>query len=400
MVQSCKVLVVGQGYVGLPLTIAASKVGHKVYGYDKNSVLIDDLKKGKSTIIDFSDGQIEKARSLSGLQFINSIPVDIKFDVVVICVPTPLTEKREPDLSYIKVALIEISQIIQKDTLIILESTVATGTTRQYVLGELVNLSGLPESEIHLAYSPERIDPSNSIWNLSNTPKLLSGISVESINLAYNFYSSFVKTLVVCDSVEIAEMAKLLENSFRLVNISFINEMYILCQKMQIEIQEVIRAASTKPYGFLPFFPSVGIGGHCIPVDPIYLADVARKNGVSSQMINVADEVNIQMPKFFAKVAATRLGNLKGKKIIVIGVAYKPNVADVRETPVESLIVSLQSEGAHVVWHDDLVKVWRGQSSTPLGNDYDLAILATLHDYLDLSKIGDVPILNTQSSIL
>ena len=196
-----------------------------------------------------------------------------------------------------------------------------------------------------------------------------------------------------------AETAKLLENSFRLVNISFVNEISIFCQKLGIDINAVINAASTKPYGFMPFYPSIGVGGHCIPVDPLYLSNKARVIGAPTRFIDLADQINLEMPGYFVGRAEEKLGGLKSKKVLVIGVSYKPNVSDVRETPVESLIIGLKQKGAQVSWHDDLVKEWNGENSVSLTSDFDLAIIATPHDYLDLTKLENVPILNTRGSI-
>jgi len=190
-----------------------------------------------------------------------------------------------------------------------------------------------------------------------------------------------------------------LENSFRLVNISFINELSIFCQKLGIDVNNVIKAAATKPYGFMPFYPSIGVGGHCIPVDPLYLANKAREIGAPTRFIELADQINQEMPGYFVGRAEEKVGGLKSKKVLVVGVSYKPNVADVRETPVEALILGLKNKGAEVFWHDDLVKEWSGEKSVALSNEYDLAIIATPHTYLDLTKLGDMPILNTRGSI-
>ena len=202
-----------------------------------------------------------------------------------------------------------------------------------------------------------------------------------------------------CESLEIAETAKLLENTFRLINISFINELAIFCQKLNIDINQVIKAAATKPYGFMPFYPSIGVGGHCIPVDPLYLANKAREIGAPTRFIDLADQINQEIPDYFVGRAEEKLGGLKGAKVLVVGVSYKPNVADVRETPVEALILGLKQKGAMVVWHDDLVKEWNSEKSVPLSSDFDLAIIATPHDYLDLTRLGNVPILNTRGSV-
>jgi UDP-N-acetyl-D-glucosamine dehydrogenase len=283
--------------------------------------------------------------------------------------------------------------------LVIIESTISPGTTRKLLLPILVETSGLSEKEFHLAYSPERIDPLNKEWNIKNTPKLVAGLTDQAAKLAQEFYSKFVDQVVICPTVEVAETAKLLENSYRLVNISFINELSIFCQKMAIDINEVVKAAATKPYGFMPFYPSVGVGGHCIPVDPIYLSEAAKSAGAGSRFIDLADEINQAMPSYFVERAKQIIDGVKSKKILVIGLSYKPNVADVRESPVISLIEQLRKSGAEVFWHDELVKSWNGQESTPISSDFDLAIIATPHDYLELSALKDVPILNTRSSI-
>jgi UDP-N-acetyl-D-glucosamine dehydrogenase len=261
------------------------------------------------------------------------------------------------------------------------------------------SVSKFGDEDFTVAFSPERVDPLNDTWGIQNTPKLLSALTEDGYRLAFNFYSKFVNTIIKCDSVEVAETAKLLENSFRLINISFINEISIFCQKLGIEVNQVIEAAATKPFGFMPFYPSVGVGGHCIPVDPIYLATAAKSIGVPTRLIDLADQINQEMPGYFVGRAEEKIGGLNDKKVLVIGVSYKPNIADVRETPVEALILGLRDKGAEVFWHDDLVKEWNDERSVDLSNVYDLAIIATPHAYLDLTKLGDVPILNTRGSI-
>jgi UDP-N-acetyl-D-glucosamine dehydrogenase len=250
-----------------------------------------------------------------------------------------------------------------------------------------------------IAYSPERIDPLNQKWNLVNTTKIVAGLTEVSKLRAKELYLSIIDNVVESSSLEAAETAKLLENSFRLVNISLINEISIFCRKYGIDVTEVVRLAATKPYGFMPFYSGLGAGGHCIPVDPLYLADKSREIGVFLNIIEVADSINRNMPGYFVNIAEEKLSSLNGKRVLVIGVSYKPNVADVRETPVEALILGLKDKGAEVFWHDDLVKEWNGEKSVTLSSEYDLAILATPHDYLDLTKLRDVPILNTRGSI-
>lgn len=283
--------------------------------------------------------------------------------------------------------------------LVIIESTVEPGTVRKVVLPLLEKSSGLDVEDFYLAFSPERIDPGNKVWTLKTVPKLIAGVSEKSTKIAIDFYSKFIDKLVPVANFEIAETAKLLENTFRFINISFVNELAMFCNALGIEIKDVINAAATKPYGFMPFNPSVGVGGHCIPVDPIYLANAANAIGAPIRFIELADQINQEIPVHFVDRADEKIGGLKAKKILVIGVSYKPNVADVRESPVGALITGLKQKGAQVFWHDDLVKVWNGEESVALSSDFDLAIIATPHEYLDLSKLGYVPILNTRGSI-
>jgi len=394
-----QISVVGQGYVGLPLAIAAADAGFTVYGIDVNAKKIAYLKAGKSFIEDLADNVIKK--SIDSKRYIPTS--DSKHinqsEVILICVPTPLTEVHKPDLSALIEATITVGRNLKKGAIVIVESTIEPGTCRNILLPILLKESGLMLDDFDLAYSPERIDPTNRNWGITNTPKLVAGITPSAAEKAEAFYGKFIESITSCSSIEIAETAKLLENSFRLVNISFINELTIFCQKIGIDIVEVISAAATKPYGFMPFYPSIGVGGHCIPVDPLYLANAAKLVGAPTRFIDLADQVNQEMPGYFVARAEEKIGGLKDKKVLVVGVSYKPNVSDVRETPVETLISELKQKGAQVCWHDDLVKVWNGEESVALSSDFDLAIIATPHDYLDFSKLGDVPILNTRGSI-
>jgi len=394
-----QITVVGQGYVGLPLAIAASIAKYTVFGLDNNQEKISALSSGKSTIEDLSDESIRQGiESKCYLPTTDSLVIRDS-DVVLICVPTPLSEDHKPDLTALIGAITTVGKNLKAGSLVIVESTIEPGTCRNKLLPILIKESGLTESDFELAYSPERIDPTNKTWQINNTPKLVAGLTEVAANRAKEFYAKFIDSITLCSSLEIAETSKLLENSFRLINISFINELAIYCQKIGIDIAEVIAAAATKPYGFMPFYPSIGVGGHCIPVDPIYLANAAKAAGAPTRFIDLADEVNLSMPGYFVGRAEEKLGDLKAKKVLVVGVSYKPNVADVRESPVEALITGLKQKGAQVSWHDDLVKEWNGEKSVALSSDFDLAIIATPHDYLDLTKLGNVPILNTRGSI-
>jgi UDP-N-acetyl-D-glucosamine dehydrogenase len=393
-----KLVIIGQGYVGLPLAMAAAKSGFKVTGIDIDSTKISGINNRKSPVEDISDSEISAAIDSGNYKASSEIHIDPSTEIICICVPTPLGSNHQPDLEILKAATADVGKNLKPGMLVIIESTIQPGTTRNVVVPILEKESGLRRDNFLVAYSPERIDPMNKKFTIKNTPKLVAGLTPEAATKAKEFYSKFIDQVDVCDSLEVAETAKLLENSFRLVNISFINELAMFCQKIGIDINDVIKAASTKPYGFMPFYPSVGVGGHCIPVDPLYLAEAARAVGAPTRFIELADEINLAMPTYFVGRASEMLGGLKDKKVLVIGVSYKPNVADTRETPVAALIAGLAKSGAVVSWHDDLVKNWNGQSSVALGAGFDLAILATPHDYLDLSLLGNTPLLNTRGS--
>jgi UDP-N-acetyl-D-glucosamine dehydrogenase len=394
-----KLAVVGLGYVGLPLAISAVRAGYETIGIDLDLKKIDLINQGISPIEDITNEEISQLTRNELFRLTTSFKKIELVNVILICVPTPLGGDRMPDLTILESALISIAQHLNKGSLLILESTVAPGTTRNTLASIIMQNSHLKVNDFEIAFSPERIDPLNLNWGVENTPKLVAGLTPKALESAVQFYSKFVKTIVKCESLEIAESAKLLENTFRMINISFINEFSILCNRLGIDVIKVINAASTKPYGYMPFYPSVGIGGHCIPVDPLYLAHKAKEVGAPHSFIDLADAINQQMPGYFVNQAIEMIGNLKRKRILVVGISYKPNVSDVRETSVEILIRNLKQKGAHVSWHDDLVKEWKGEKSVDLSSEYDLAILATPHDYLDLTKLDDVPILNTRGSI-
>jgi UDP-N-acetyl-D-glucosamine dehydrogenase len=393
-----KIAVVGQGYVGLPLAIASVNAGFDVTGIDKDERKVKNLNSGISEVEDISENEIKSAISSGKYRATSEFAFSDEISIIPMCVPTPLGRSHQPDLDILKSASIDVGKNLKSGMLVIIESTIQPGTTRNVVVPILEKESGLSRDQFLVAYSPERIDPMNKKFTIKNTPKLVAGLTPEATTKAKEFYSKFIDQVDICESLEVAETAKLLENSFRLVNISFINELAMFCQIIGIDVNDVIKAASTKPYGFMPFYPSVGVGGHCIPVDPLYLAEAAREAGAPVRFIELADEINLGMPTYFVGRASEMLGGLKDKKVLVIGVSYKPNVADIRETPVEALINGLKKSGAVVSWHDDLVKSWNGESSVALGNGFDLAILATPHDYLDLSLLGNTSLLNTRGS--
>lgn len=394
-----RVAVVGQGYVGLPVALAAATNGYFVVGIDTNQNKISNLRNGIAEIEGVDSKELKSLVSRNSYLPSTDYSIIHDSDVILICVPTPLDARDNPNLSFLVEATKSVGKYMKRGSLVIIESTVAPGTTREILTPILERESGLSREDFFVSFSPERIDPLNKTWNIKNTPKVVAGLNDKACDIAIDFYSKFIDQTIRCESLEVAETSKLLENSFRLINISFINEMAIFCNKFGIDVNHVIAAAATKPYGFLPFYPSIGIGGHCIPVDPVYLAAKAREIGASADFIELATRINNTMPEFFVKRAEDILGDLQGKKILVIGVSYKPNVADTRETPVESLLLHLRKREAIVSWHDELVKEWNNERSVPISEEFDLVILATPHDYIDLTQVGKTPILNTRGSI-
>jgi UDP-N-acetyl-D-glucosamine dehydrogenase len=380
-----KVAIIGQGYVGLTISIFAA-AHHTVVGFDKNQDVVDALNKGISHIEGVASADLAQSIS-TGHYRATSNPCDIEgSDVVVIAVPTPLTRDRKPDLSYVISACRTIGENISSSALIINESTSFPGTVRNLIKPEIEKSS---ENHIeHLyAVSPERVDPGRTDWNQKNTPRLYAGLTSDASKAVFDFYSTFCDNLVEVSSPEVAESAKLFENTFRQVNIALVNEFAQIAHALGISVYETLDAAATKPYGFMKFMPSAGVGGHCIPVDPSYLADTAARVGVPATFIERANEVNLEMAKYVVdRVAADNGGNLTGKSVQVVGVAYKPDVADVRETPAELVIDELKKAGALVTWSDDLVSNWLGEKSSHLGGA-DIVIVVTLHSVTDASVV-------------
>jgi UDP-N-acetyl-D-glucosamine dehydrogenase len=355
-----KVAIIGQGYVGSTLGIAANKAGHDVLGIEIDSKRRSELASsiGYPVSADYS--------SVQGS------------DVVVIAVPTPLNEKREPDLTFLESACKSLAAVLKSSVLVVNESTSYPGTLRNVIAPIL--------GDVHLyAAAPERIDPANEKWGIENTPRLVSGLSSEATSKALDFYRSFCKEVVTVSTPEVAEAAKLFENTFRQVNIALVNEFAQIAQALGISTFETLGAAATKPYGFMPFLPSIGVGGHCIPVDPSYLSFAAEKVGVEASFINLANNVNASMPEYLAaRISELLGGSVSGKTIQVAGISYKAGVADTRESPALKLISLLRGAGAKVSWHDQVVGEWNGESSTPLSS-VDLGVIATAHEGVDYS---------------
>jgi UDP-N-acetyl-D-glucosamine dehydrogenase len=380
-----KIAIIGQGYVGLTIAAFASK-DHQVIGFDKSTETVARLNKGISHI-EGVDSRDLKMAIASGNYLATTEAADISdAEIVVIAVPTPLTTDRKPDLSFIDSACKTIGQALKRSALIINESTSFPGTLRDYIK-PLVEKYSANKFEHLFAISPERVDPGRTDWNQKNTPRLFAGLTKEASDQTHKFYATFCDNLIEVSSPEVAEAAKLFENTFRQVNIALVNEFAEISHALGISVHETLDAANTKPYGFMKFNPSAGVGGHCIPVDPSYLAYAAAAKGIPATFIERANDVNLEMPKYVvARVLEDNGGSLNGKKVQVIGVSYKPNVADVRETPAELVIEELKRFGADVNWHDDVVGSWKGESSTPLGGA-DVAIVVTLHDAVDKKEV-------------
>ncbi|GMK40014.1 UDP-N-acetyl-D-glucosamine dehydrogenase [Paenibacillus sp. CCS19] len=353
-----KVGVIGLGYVGLPLAMACIRSGLQVIGIEIDERKLSLVKDGKSYIQDISDEELTAAVRSGQLAATADYSQLMDVNGIVICVPTPLTEEHTPDVSFITNTCVRLRDHLQPGQLVVVESTTYPGTTRELVQ-PLLEQGGLTAGvHFHLAYSPERIDPGNHSHKLQDVPKIVSGVSSDCLTRVTELYGRIFRHVVPVSSTDIAEAAKLLENSFRLINISFINEFAKLCDELQLNIWEVIEAASTKPYGFMPFQPGPGIGGHCIPVDPLYLQWSARRSGTESRFIELSHHTNETMPRYIVNRIARLLGpdrTLSGASILLIGIAYKKNIADMRESSALTLIRLLQQEGADVSYYDPYV---------------------------------------------
>jgi len=375
-----RVAIIGQGYVGLTIAADAAKAGNTVVGFDINPTLVDQLNAGTSHIEGVSDSALAALISAGTYQAITDASALNSCEVIVIAVPTPLDEARNPDLSFVHAAADLIAHNVKSPALIINESTSYPGTLRNEIASRIKGVEHL------FASSPERVDPGNTQWGTKNTPRLVGGLTPAAVTKARQFYGSFCDTIIEVSSPEVAEAAKIFENTFRQVNIALVNEFAQIADALGISGREVIDAAATKPYGFMQFNPGPGVGGHCIPVDPSYLAHVANEAGVPATFIKRANEVNFAMPAYVVKrVIAGSGGSIAGKSVVVVGVSYKSNVADTRETPAAAVIDLLRAQGARVTWHDEIVGNWREESSAPLSGD--IAVLVTKHDGVDLAAL-------------
>ena len=393
--------IIGQGYVGLPLAMAAVDSGWKVIGLDNSTTRVEDLNRGHSPVEDISNETLTNALK-SGTFIASSNYEDISnADVVAICVPTPLDDKKEPDLTALRGATISSAPYLKNGALLVSESTSYPGTLRTEVIPLVEKNRPTGKTQLFFATAPERVNPGDRVWNQKNTPRLVSGIDQESHDKAMDFYRSICDAVVPVETPEIAEAAKLLENTFRLVNIGFINEFTKLCAPAGIDVNKVITAAASKPYGFMPFRPGVGVGGHCIPVDPLYLTWWAKQNNLYSPMVDLAEKTNTEMHKYVADRALKLIKSNKQKaRILLLGVAYKAGVSDTRETPHSHLRAHLIHLGHEVEWMDPLVSTWEGSNPTSDLSGFDVAILAVNQPELPIGELQRVatPILDCTNS--
>lgn len=400
--RDARVCVIGLGYVGLPLAIESCKTGFFVDGYDISKNKVQTLSKGLSDIDDIPSELVRKYID-NGRFFPTTDPDIIKRgDIVIICVPTPLSKFKEPDISYIEDATEKIAKNLHKGMLIILESTTYPGTTEEILKPRFEKEGYKIGEDIFLAFSPERVDPGNPKYHTGNTPKVVGGVSERCSKLAYAFYSTFLELerVILVSSPTAAETVKLLENTFRSVNIALVNEFAMICEQLGLDIWEIIEAASTKPFGFMPFYPGPGVGGHCIPIDPHYLSWKLRAYNFYAHFIELAGEVNYRMPEYVVDRIIRHINNhgkiLKGLNVLILGVSYKKNISDVRESPALDVMKLLEKGGAIVQYNDPFVpKIkWENgeKKSTELTENLlrsiDLVVLTTEHDKYDYSWIA------------
>jgi UDP-N-acetyl-D-glucosamine dehydrogenase len=399
--RSAVVGVVGLGYVGLPLALEFAEVGFHVIGYDVSQRVVDNLMSGISHIQDVSSGTLQRLVKSGRFEATADESRLASLDAVSIAVPTPLSKTRDPDMSYVQAASEAIARHSHPGLLIVLESTTYPGTTREVMLPKLEEAGLVVGEDVFLAFSPERVDPGNPIWHTKNTPKVVGGITPACTEAATALYSSCLEKIVPVSSTETAELVKLLENTFRSVNIGLVNEMAIVCDKLNVDVWEVITAAATKPFGFMKFTPGPGIGGHCIPLDPHYLAWKMRTLNYKTRFIDLASEINSEMPTIVVDKVTRALNDVKkpvnGSRVLVIGVAYKKDIDDMRESPALDVMRLLEEREADVVYHDPYVPSFREdghfRESVALTdeelNRADAVVIVTDHSSIDYQRIVD-----------
>ena len=401
--KSAKIGVIGLGYVGLPLAIEFTNAGYKVMGIDINQNKVNSINASKNYIKDVDDDilkDVVKKKLLKASTNFNEVK---NLDAISICVPTPLNKEKNPDISYIVSVMEEIKDYIHENMLIVLESTTYPGSTKELILPYISDNNKLiPGENICLCFSPERIDPGNEIYNTNNTPKVIGGVTQKCSEVGQKLYSKIIKKVIVVSSTETAEMVKLLENTFRAINIGLANEVAIMCEKLGVNAWEVIEAAATKPFGFMKFTPGPGLGGHCIPIDPYYLSWKLKTLDYDARFIKLAGEINTQMPKHVINLVISGLNknekSINGSKILIIGVAYKNDIDDCRESPALDIIELLQKEGSSVEYYDPYVNKLSFneislESITSLEpniiKDFDACMILANHSNINYSVIAE-----------
>jgi UDP-N-acetyl-D-glucosamine dehydrogenase len=387
--------IIGLGYVGLPLAVNFAQAGIKVIGFDKSQIKVEKINHGENYIKDIRDAVLREVVGNITLQATTDFTLIKECDALMICVPTPLDKFRKPDMSYIEAACIAIGQNMKSGTFISLESTTYPTTTEDFILPIIEKESGLKHGDnFWLAYSPERVDPGNVNFHTKNTPKVLGAITKEGLEIGEKLYSKAIDKLHLVSSPKVAEMVKILENTYRLVNISLINELALLSGKMGIDIWEVIEAAKTKPFGFQAFYPGPGIGGHCIPLDPFYLEHIAKRYDFDLSMIHTAGHINMRMPHYMYIKIATALNSqqkaVNGSKILFLGVAYKPNIDDARESPALEIIDITMHKGGIVSYHDPFI----AEIKTPAGYS-----LCTVPEMVEGMENSDCVVITTNHQV-
>ncbi len=395
--REAKVVVVGAGYVGLPLAVEVAKAGFKVTAYDRSVDKVRSLGRGVSYVNDVSSATLAPLVEAGTLDASADPDVLSAAEVVIICVPTPLNKTKDPDNSFIMDAAEMLAPRMKRPQLVILESTTFPGFTREVLLPRFVQAGRRPDEDFFLAFSPERVDPGNPKFFTHNTPKVLGGISPKSLEVAQAMYGHFIETIVPVSSTDSAEMVKLLENTFRAVNIGLVNEVAIMCGRLGLDTWEVIQAAASKPFGFMPFYPGPGLGGHCLPIDPLYLSWKLKTLKYNARFITLADEINSAMPEVVAVMVADALNarrkSVRGSRILLCGVAYKRDIDDVRESPALDIIELLQRRGAEVAYSDlyaPSIRVGELQlKHTPIeeAGKFDCVVITTDHRNVDYAAL-------------
>jgi len=398
--KEAKIAILGMGYVGLPLAVVFAEAGFDVTGIDPVQEKVDLINKGESYILDVSTEQVKKLIGENRLHATSDFSVIREMDAVSICVPTPLRKTGDPDLSFIISATESLSQYMHKGMVVVLESSTYPGTTREMVLPRMLECCDFKVGEdFFLAFSPERVDPGRKDWTTINTPKVIGGITENCSEVSAKWYEQALEKVVPVTSTEVAEMAKLLENTFRMINIGLVNELAIMCDRLKVDVWEVIEAAATKPFGFMKFTPGPGLGGHCIPIDPLYLSWKLKSLNYNARFIELASEINTNMPRFVVGKVQDALNNVgkpvRGSDILVLGAAYKPDIDDVRESPALDVIHLLEQKGAKVSFHDPYAhhikhEEWEMESIPDLNQGIekaDCVVIVTNHKVYDYDEI-------------